>query len=455
MWAHPVKSLSQALSVAAALLAPAAAFAVSDADRIAVYQEFRAAFDAHHYPDALPLAQKLVSLTEEQYGATDRALVNPLANLGTTQYRMGDYKDAEDAYLRSLKIAADTGAGSAADRLLLRPLQGLGATYYATKQYEDASVTLQRALDLSRNLDGLLNPGQMVILNPLIGTLVELERHAEADREFQYAVRVGENAWGSSDARLIRPLDRYAHWLEHMGRYPSARAEYARELTVAEVAGTHAARLVIAPLLGIARTYRIEGLIGTEEEPREYVDPFATTSGGGLVTEHNPRGLNPDGERAVLLALQTIDKIQPPDHALRGAALTELGDWYLCADQTEKGLTRYREAWKELQQAGSTAALDVPRQLVYRTPSSSAARSPLAERDNTDEHQVEATFTVTREGHTTNIITNSGDASTAQQKVVLSAVKHSRYAPRIVNGEPVETAGVTLQEKLVSKKPRS
>jgi len=455
VWAHPVKALSQALSVAAALLAPAAAFAVSDADRIAVYQEFRTAFDAHHYPDALPLAQKLVSLTEEQYGATDRALVNPLANLGTTQYRMGDYKDAEDAYLRSLKIAADTGAGSAADRLLLRPLQGLGATYYATKQYEDASVTLQRALDLSRNLDGLLNPGQMVILNPLIGTLVELERHAEADREFQYAVRVGENAWGSSDARLIRPLDRYAHWLEHMGRYPSARAEYARELTVAEVAGTRAARLVIAPLLGIARTYRIEGLIGTEEEPREYVDPFATTSGGGLVTEHNPRGLNPDGERAVLLALQTIDKIQPPDHALRGAALTELGDWYLCADQTEKGLTRYREAWKELQQAGSAASLDVPRQLVYRTPSSSAARSPLAERDNTDEHQVEATFTVTREGHTTNIITNSGDASTAQQKVVLSAVKHSRYAPRLVNGEPVETAGVTLQEKLVSKKPRS
>jgi tetratricopeptide (TPR) repeat protein len=455
VWAHPVIRLSQALSVAAALLAPAAVFAVSDADRVAVYQEFRTAFDAHHYPDALPLAQKLVSLTEQQYGASDRALVNPLANLGTTQYRMGDYKDAEDTYLRSLKIAADTGAGSAADRLLLRPLQGLGATYYATRQYEDAGVTLQRALDLSRNLDGLLNPGQMVILNPLIGTLVELERHAEADREFQYAVRVGENAWGSSDARLIRPLDRYARWLEHMGRYPSARAEYARELTVAEVAGTRAARLVIPPLLGIARTYRIEGLIGTEEEPREYVDPFATTSGGGLVTEHNPRGLNPDGERAVLLALQTIDKIQPPDHALRGTALTELGDWYLCADQTDKGLTRYREAWKEFQQAGSTASLDVPRQLVYRIPSSSAARSPLAERDNTEEHQVEATFTVTREGHTTNIVTHSGDASTAQQKVVLSAVKHARYAPRLVSGEPVETAGVTLQEKLVAKKPRS
>ena len=158
--------------IAAAVLAPAAALAVTDANRVAVYREFRAAFDAHRYPDALPLAEKLVALTQEQYGANDRALVNPLSNLGTTQYRMGDYKDAEDTYLRGVKIAADTGGN--ADRLLLRPLQGLGATYYATRQYEDANITLQRALNLSRNLDGLLNPGQMTILYPLIGSLVNL-----------------------------------------------------------------------------------------------------------------------------------------------------------------------------------------------------------------------------------------------------------------------------------------
>jgi tetratricopeptide (TPR) repeat protein len=206
------------LLLAAALLAPLSAVAVTDADRVAVYREFRTAFDARRYADALPLAQKLVALTEEQYGAKDRALVNPLANLGTTHFRMGAYKDAEDEYLRSVKIAADTGSNG--DRLLLRPLHGLGRTYYATGQYEDASVTLQRALDLSRNLDGLLNAGQMPILEPLIGSLVRLERHAEADREFQYAVRVGESTWGANDPRLTRPLDRYARWLEHMGRFP-------------------------------------------------------------------------------------------------------------------------------------------------------------------------------------------------------------------------------------------
>src|SRR2546430_11240834 len=79
-------------AVLAAVLAPAVALAVTDAERVAVYRDFRAAFDARRYPDALPLAEKLVALTQEQYGANDRELVNPLANLGTTQYRMGDYK---------------------------------------------------------------------------------------------------------------------------------------------------------------------------------------------------------------------------------------------------------------------------------------------------------------------------------------------------------------------------
>src|SRR5437764_937238 len=346
--AAPVRALNRLpLIVAAALLTPAAALAVAelvvtDADRLAVYREFRTAFDAHRYSDALPLATKLVELTEEQYGASNRALVNPLCNLCTTQYRLGDYKHAEDSYVRSVKIAADTGGNG--DRLLLRPLHGLGATYYVTRQFEDASVTLQRALDLSRNLDGLLNPGQLTILDPLIGSLVSLERHSEADREFQYAVRLAETAWGSTDPRV--------------------------------------------------------------------------------------------------------------DHQVRGKTLMELGDWYLCADQTDKSLARYREAWKELEQAGSTAPLDEPRQLAYRAPASSVTRSPLAERTNAEEHSVEATFTVTRDGHVTNVTTNSSDASTGQQRLVLVAVKRARYAPRLLNGEPAETQGVTLMEKLLTKKPR-
>ena len=201
--------------------------AVTDADRVQVYHDFRTAFDARQYEAALPLAEKLVSMTEEQYGSADRALVNPLSNLATTQYRLHGYKTAEEIFLRTVKIVEDSGGG--ADRALLRPLHGLGATYFATHQYEDAALMLKRALDLSRNLDGLFNLEQISILDPLIDSLVALDRNDDVERAFDYSVRVAEAAYGKSDLHVVQPLDRSARWQEKMGRYPTARILYRSE----------------------------------------------------------------------------------------------------------------------------------------------------------------------------------------------------------------------------------
>src|SRR3954469_9032553 len=71
---------------------------VTDAERIDVNQQFREAFDAKKYAEALPLAENVVALTEEQYGKDARALVNPLTNLATVHYRLKDYPAAEKDY---------------------------------------------------------------------------------------------------------------------------------------------------------------------------------------------------------------------------------------------------------------------------------------------------------------------------------------------------------------------
>jgi len=66
-------------------LAVGAFAAATDADRVQVYHEFRTVFDAKQYKDALPWPKSWSPLTEEQYGGSDRALVNPSAS-GHTQY---------------------------------------------------------------------------------------------------------------------------------------------------------------------------------------------------------------------------------------------------------------------------------------------------------------------------------------------------------------------------------
>src|SRR5260221_6436660 len=103
--------------VAIGLLCRAAA-AVTDAERVQVYHDFRTVFDARRYEEALQLAAKLVSMTEEQYGSADRAVAIPLCNLATSEYRLHDYETAEKTFLRTVKIVEDSGAG--ADRALLR-----------------------------------------------------------------------------------------------------------------------------------------------------------------------------------------------------------------------------------------------------------------------------------------------------------------------------------------------
>ena len=121
----------------------------------------------------------------------------------------------------------------------------------------DASVALKRAIDLSRNLDGLFNVEQLQILDPLISSYIALDLTTDAEKEQQYALRVAETSYGKSDARMLKPLDRYGRWLEQLHRYTTARLLYARALTIAEQTGGRGTVLAVEPLQGIARTYTV------------------------------------------------------------------------------------------------------------------------------------------------------------------------------------------------------
>ena len=425
----------------------APAGAVTDAERISANQQFREAFDARKYEEALPLAQKVVTLTEEQYGKDARALVNPLTNLGTVHYRLKDFGSAEKEYQRSVEILEKT-AGTT-DRQLLRPLQGLGASHFRENEYVDASVALKRAIDLSRNLDGLFNADQLQILEPLIESYVALDLTQEAEKEQQYALRVAETAYGRMDARMLQPLDRYGRWLEQIGRYTSARLLYARALTIAEQTAGRGSVTAVDPLLGIARTYRLEFVNGAEEVPASQ-DAFANN---GIDTTGMPvdaQRLNPDGERALRLALQAIEKNQPVDHKRRGDTLLEYGDWYMSASGYQRGVETYREAWKDYVLAGDTTVLTQPRLLTYRAPPSSARRSSLKP-DESEERFVEVKFNVTEDGRTENVEVSGGDAPEGVQRQMVSAVKKARYSPKFEAGQPVETRGVILREKILVK----
>lgn len=437
-----------------AAAAPAVAPSATEASRAQAFADFRRAFESRRYDEALPLAERVVAESEALYGPEDRRLVNAVANLGTVLFRQKNYAAAEASYRRALAIAE--ARTTAADRILIAPLHGLGEALFAQRRVEDAALVLDRAVDLSRNLDGLFNVEQLPILETLIDTYVDQGRFEEAEKEHQYAFRVAEQAYGREDLRLLAPIDRFARWFEYVGRYSTARGLHARALQLVESRAGRNSALAAPALRGLARTYYLEFLYGPEvvESTTQANDPFAP------VIPSNAAGtgrLNPDGERALRLALDALRQADPPDRAGIGGTLVELGDWYLIGNSTARAIEAYREGWKELAAAGgdATQRLTQPRRLFYRPSSASLERARPSRPEEYEERQVVVRLRIGADGRVLGAETASSTAPPAIERAVVGSLRRARYAPRLENGEPVEAADVLHTERVIVRREES
>lgn len=444
------------------LLFVTTAVPASASERSDAYQQFRADFDARRFQEAIAPAQKVVDLTERQYGALNPEMVNALTNLATTQFRVRDYAAAEAAYLRAIKVVEANEGGFS--RTMLQPLLGLGVTYQATGFHVEAAATLRRAVDVSRKLDGLFSPQQLNLLNPLIDSYVALARVDDAEREHKYALQLAESLYGKSDVRLLPTLDRLARWHEATGRYVLAVETHTRALEIVRKSAGESDLRLVGPLRGLARTYRLEFIHGAEPldapgtPPREleiigqtYAPPPTLPGAGVSGIRSRPRS---SGEQALRLALKIIgDGTTPELHAIRGDTLLDFGDWYQTGNDFDSAVKRYREAWLELSAPGSsgTAALNAPARLVFIAPPGSWRRRD-ADPTGVTEYWVELDFTVTADGRVEDIKTIEADVAPSTEKGVVNSVRKSRYRPRFVDGEPVVTPNQRHRQAIYVRK---
>jgi tetratricopeptide (TPR) repeat protein len=441
---RPIGWLAAAgLAISLALPAPPAV-AVTDADRMAVYKEFRAQFDSRQYASAKPLAEKLVQLTQEQYGVDELPVSTPLTNLATVDFKLGDFPGAIDNYQRSLRILQ--AKSTMADKAQIRPLHGLGVSFMGANDPESAVVALKRAADLSRNTDGLFNINQVEFIDALIDAYEATGRFAEADKESAYALRVEEAAYGRSSVKLLDRLDKLARWYEGSRRYTTERAVYDRALAILQKAGPENDLRRVGPLRGIARSFRLELFYGVEGA--DTGTTFNAGTGGAPVFTEGSQ--NRRGESTLLSALTVVESNPVIDQQVRGEVLVDLGDWYLVTSAPRRAYDTYAEAWKALAQVNNTKPLEVPRLLAYRPSVSSIDRSQLKPEEAVL-RQVEMHFTVDRDGHIGDVTSPTTDVPDAVVKNSISSMKRSRYAPRIDNGAAVPTTDVVFRERVLIK----
>jgi tetratricopeptide (TPR) repeat protein len=420
------------------------ALAVTDAERLATYKEFRAQFDAKQYAAAQPLAERLVQLTEEQYGAEELQLTNPLTNLATVHYKLGNFPAAIENYQRTLRILQTKS--TIGDKAQIRPLHGLGISFIGARDPESAVVALKRAADLSRNTDGLFNIGQVEFIDALIDAYGATGRWAEAEKESLYAKRVEEAAYGRNSIKLLDRYEKLARFYEADRRYTSERVVYEMALSVLQRNAPENDLRRIGPLRGLARSFRLEAFYGVEG-----ADTGATFNAGtNGAPVFSDGAASRRGETTLATALQIIDSNTPVNHELRGQVLTDLGDWFLSFNQSRRAFDTYADAWKSLVEAGNTKLLENPRMLTYRPSISSVDRSQLDPAES-EIRTVEMHFRVERDGRIEDMSSPTKDIPEMVVKNSMASMKRSRFAPRIENGLAVPTDNVVFVERVLVK----
>ncbi len=347
---------------------------------------------------------------------------------------------------------------------LLPPLMELGQLYSAG-QCDRALDILDLALEVSRRNEGLFNTTQLDIYDSLIHCYLTLDRPADLDRAQQYVLLIHQTRYGPHDPRLLPVLDGVARSYEDAGLYLSARRLHDRALDIAARAAGERDLSLVNPLRGIARTFRLEYTYGLALP--DLIDlPGEATDLRSSATLEPDAGIRLDrlGQRSLERARAILGSHAHIDTAQRTAyldTLLELGDWYQLTDERREALRTYRELSRELTsttvESDTNAAPDNPlstaEPLRVRSHTSNPLRRPPSLDDGHQKYTIDFDFTVTRDGQVKDISVVESNAPKRIEAKAARNLKHTRFRPRFLDGDPVDTPGMHHRQSIYVARP--
>ena len=417
--------------------------------RMEAYEQFRSLYETARFDQALPLAKRVVELSESD-PERDHELPIAYNNLGATQYQLGDYPAAELSYRKSLELLeATTGISS---RRLVVPLAGLGAVYAAKDEHQVAAELFDRALAVSRRSDGLFNLEQLPLIEQAADSRYAMSDFGGAEREHLYALKIAEQNYGFGDERTLPLLIDLASFYESLREFIASRMMYMRARDIAmKKDGFNP--LAIKALNGIARSYRLQYTMDPEtlESQQQTRDEITGETIGKTYKESSRELLSTSdrsGLKAAQAALELLRSTPNPPPDLMTETLLELGDWYQATSRPALSIPYYAEAASifEARLAEDPLAgnpLKAPRMVFYRPPlSASRGLNTLS-----GQYVVRKTvfsFLVSDTGEPQGIEVVSTDMDEDQLSLSRRALAKAVYSPRYSDGKPVSTAGVTF-----------
>jgi len=442
-----------ALSLLVGLATSFHAAAAPPPPRPVAQQEFWADYDKKDWSAAIDEAKRLVDQARINAKQDPLALSTALTLLGNAQLSGGDKISAEASYREALQLV--DAQGSAASSALVDPLRGLGYSLAMLDRHQEAIPYLERALIIGRRSYGLFDPSQQGMLRQLASSLTRVGKIEEAERQILYLQRIGEQAYGKRDPRMAPVLCMIGNWYVDTGNFQLGRDRFREAMALVERKLGKNDPALVEPLRSLGRSYVQEIFFMTQgftplqdRAPLEFqgVEPKAI----------NPKYISTDGEKALERALALLDARPDTTPLLLTETLIQLGDWYQLKHQPDRALIYYRRAATVVASMSepapeASAALSFPVRIYYPLPPL-AMRNRQLTPEQTDEKYVSVEFTVTDTGDVQDAKVTEQNGTTRQASEALEAIRASRFRPKFVNGEPVDTQGVVNREVFKMRK---
>jgi TonB family protein len=366
------------------------------------------------YDEAIALGAELVRLTQQEFGPDSKETANALAALAHAQTLDGRYDDAEENYIRAVDTLQHVDGVFAPS--LIPVMTGLGDNYESSGDYLNAVAAYNEARTVSRRVYGLLNEGQIELLDRMTESFLEMDQDDEADKQQQSALNLMLRVYQPYEPEALAARYKYAQWLRRTRRFDEERIQYdAAERIIREHYGEDSVQMV-RPLMETAASYRAQG---------------APVSQGFAGLEE---------------ALDILERQPDPDSLTHATLLRDIGDWLTAFSRDEPTGAEYERAWRLL------ADVDNGEQLreewfsgfdfIYREPMSQRG---LSDAPDAPDGYVLVRFDVDTEGRTSNARIVESVPPGFKDETVLRHLRTARFRPRIEDGKVVDAHDLPLR----------
>ena len=214
--------------------------------------------EAGRHDEARQLAPQLIRLTEQEFGAESAEAAEAYMRAARAERDASDYQQAEQHYLRAVDIVRAV-EGTYSSRAI-EPLLGLGDNYQLAGEYLNAITAYNEARTVSRRVDGLLNEGQIPILDRITDSFEALDQYADADEQQLTILHLAERNHPQSSPEHLEAIYRYARWLLESGRFHEERLRYAQATRLIRDTHGRSSLLLVRPLRETANSFRHQRL---------------------------------------------------------------------------------------------------------------------------------------------------------------------------------------------------